>query len=122
MVVDTSVWVEYLRATGTHTDAVLTQAVRANDAIGVPDVVRLELLAGAGSDWQVRDLQRLLARFTALPTASPGDLETAGRCTGQHGARGRPSARCWTASSLLLRCGRTSQYWRGTATSRRSHG
>ena len=77
MVVDTSAWVEYLRATGSPADVALTQAVRQGDPIGVPDVVRLELLAGAGGDEQVRDLQRLLARFTALPTASPADHEVA---------------------------------------------
>ncbi len=89
MIVDTSAWVEYLRATGSRADAVLTGAVRAAQAIGVPDVVRLELLAGAGTDEQVCDLQRLLARCTALPAASPADHETAaalyraGRRTGQ---------------------------------------
>jgi predicted nucleic acid-binding protein len=77
MIVDTSAWVEYLRATGSRADAALSGAVGAADAIGVPDVVRLELLAGAGTDEQVRDLQRLLARFHAVPAASPADHETA---------------------------------------------
>ena len=77
MVVDTSAWVEYLRATGSPVDAALTAAVRAADPIGVPDVVRLELLAGAGTEEQVRELQRLLARFSAMPAASPADQDTA---------------------------------------------
>ena len=77
MVVDTSAWVEYLRATGSPADAALTDAVRASDDLGVPDVVRLELLAGAGTDVQVRDLQRLLGRFQAMPAASPADHESA---------------------------------------------
>ena len=77
MIVDTSAWVEYLRATGSRADAAVTEAVRAGTDIAVPDVVRLELLAGAGSDEQVRDLQRLLARFYALPAASPADHEVA---------------------------------------------
>ena len=77
MVVDTSAWVEYLRATGSRVDTALTAAVRAGDPIGVPDVVRLELLAGAGTDGQVRDLERLLARYSAMPAASPADHDTA---------------------------------------------
>ena len=77
IVVDTSAWVEYLRGTGSRADVALTGAVRDGTPIGVPDIVRLELLAGAGSDDQVRDLRRLLARFTALPAAAPGDHEVA---------------------------------------------
>ena len=77
MVVDTSAWVEYLRATGSPADAALTAAIRAGDPIGVPDVVRLELLAGAGTEEQVRELARLLARFSAMPGASPADHDTA---------------------------------------------
>lgn len=104
MVVDTSAWVEYLRATGSPADAALTDAVRASDDIGVPDVVRLELLAGAGTDVQVRDLQRLLGRFHALPAASPADHETAAalyRAARRTGATVRSLLDCLVAAAAL---------------------
>lgn len=104
MVVDTSAWVEYLRATGSPADAALTDAVRASDDIGVPDVVRLELLAGAGTDVQVRDLQRLLGRFQAMPAASPADHETAAalyRAARRTGATVRSLLDCLVAAAAL---------------------
>ena len=104
MVVDTSAWVEYLRATGSPADAALTNAVRASDDIGVPDVVRLELLAGAGTDVQVRDLQRLLGRFHAMPAASPADHETAAalyRAARRTGATVRSLLDCLVAAAAL---------------------
>lgn len=104
MIVDTSAWVEYLRATGSPADAALTDAVRASDDIGVPDVVRLELLAGAGTDVQVRDLQRLLGRFQAMPAASPADHETAAalyRAARRTGATVRSLLDCLVAAAAL---------------------
>ena len=104
MVVDTSAWVEYLRATGSRADAALTDAVRASEDIGVPDVVRLELLAGAGTDTQVRDLQRLLGRFQAMPAASPADHETAAalyRAARRTGATVRSLLDCLVAAAAL---------------------
>ncbi len=77
IVVDTSAWVEYLRKTGSPANTALKRAVEAEDQLGVVDVVRMELLAGAGSDEQVATVTRLLARGVALPTLSPGDHEYA---------------------------------------------
>lgn len=77
MVVDTSAWVEYLRATRSASDRRLTAAIRNGDDVLVPDVVRLELLAGAGDEAAAHDLRRLLARCTALPAASPADHDAA---------------------------------------------
>jgi predicted nucleic acid-binding protein len=77
MVVDTSAWVEFLRSTRSKVDRRLTDAVRRETELGVPDIVRLELLAGAGSEAAVGDLSRLLARFTALPASSPADHDLA---------------------------------------------
>lgn len=77
IVVDTSAWVEFLRATGSNVDRRLAKAMRLGQELGVVDVVRLELLAGARDDDAANDLRRLLARFTALPAASPGDHEAA---------------------------------------------
>jgi predicted nucleic acid-binding protein len=77
MVVDTSAWVEYLRATGSRSDRLLTDAIRKGHEVLVPDVVRLELLAGAADEPAAHDLRRLLARCTAVPAASPADHDAA---------------------------------------------
>ena len=77
MVVDTSAWVEYLRATGSKSDDAITRAIHAGDELAVLDVVRLELLAGTGSEARADELRRFLARFTAVPAASPADHEHA---------------------------------------------
>lgn len=77
MLVDTSAWVEYLRATGSHGDRAITAAIRKGSDILVPDVVRLELLAGAVDEAAAHDLRRLLARCTAVPAASPADHDVA---------------------------------------------
>ena len=76
IVVDTSAWVEYLRGTGSTTAVAVRAAIASTDELGVPDVVRLELLAGS-ADSDVDVLRRFLARFTALPAASPSDHELA---------------------------------------------
>jgi predicted nucleic acid-binding protein len=77
MVVDTSAWVEYLRRTGSPANTALRDALIRGDELGVVDVVRMELLAGAGGDEQVLTVSRLLARGVALPALSPGDHEYA---------------------------------------------
>jgi predicted nucleic acid-binding protein len=76
IVVDTSAWVESCE-TGSPTNTALKRAVEAEDELGVVDVVRVELLAGAGGDGQVVTVSRLLARGFALPAVSPGDHEPA---------------------------------------------
>jgi predicted nucleic acid-binding protein len=78
MLVDTSAWVEFLRGTGSPVAAALRSAIEEERDLGVPDVVRLELLAGAAES-AVDDLQRLLARFEAVPTMSPADHDLAAR-------------------------------------------
>lgn len=77
IIADTSAWVEFLRATGSDVDRAMTAAVEDAQAVAVPDVVRLELLAGGGSEAAAQDLARLLARFAAAPTSSPGDHDVA---------------------------------------------
>jgi predicted nucleic acid-binding protein len=70
----------------------------------VPDVVRLELLSGAGTDVQVRDLQRLLGRFQAMPAASPADHETAAalyRAARRTGSTVRSLLDCLVAAAAL---------------------
>ena len=77
IVIDTSAWVEFLRATGSAVDEQVAGAVAGRGPVGVVDVVKLELLAGARDEDAADDLKRLLARFTPLPTSSPADHELA---------------------------------------------
>lgn len=93
IVVDTSAWVEYLRGTGSPANMALKRALVAEDELGVVDVVRMELLAGAGSDEQVVTVSRLLARGIALPTLSRGTTSTRRACTGPPVVPVRRSAR-----------------------------
>jgi predicted nucleic acid-binding protein len=76
ILVDTSAWIEYLRATGSPAHRSVRAAVENDDDLGVLDIVRLELLAGA-TEQGAEDLRRFLGRFTAVPTASPADHELA---------------------------------------------
>jgi predicted nucleic acid-binding protein len=77
ILVDTSAWIEFVRATGSRAHLAVRTAVEQNLELGVPDVVRMELLAGARDDSQVASLQSLLARFTHVPASSPHDHDVA---------------------------------------------
>ena len=77
IVVDSSAWVEYLRGTGSPADTALRAELFEDGVLGVVDVVRLELLAGATTEEQVSVVTRLLARAVALPLLSPADHEHA---------------------------------------------
>ena len=74
ILIDTSAWVEFLRATDTCTD-VAVQAALAGE-IATCDPVRMELLAGARSEQELSNLRSLLSRAVHLPTAS-SDYEEA---------------------------------------------
>ena len=66
ILVDTSAWIEFLRNTGSRAcnlvDEVLAQE------IAICDSVRMEVLAGARDEAQLRSLRRLLARAVVVPT------------------------------------------------------
>jgi predicted nucleic acid-binding protein len=73
ILVDTSAWVEYLRATGSLTHRRLRDLVAQDADLAIADVVVMELLAGARDRRHHSDLRRLLRRFTLAPV---GGLET----------------------------------------------
>ena len=56
-VVDTSAWIEYLRATGSKQDLALGRALQAEDGVLMPAVVLQELLQGARSPQHYLALQ-----------------------------------------------------------------
>jgi predicted nucleic acid-binding protein len=74
ILIDTSAWVEFLRDTGSlvcnRVDSLL------DDEIATCHPVRMEVLAGARDDRHLRDLRRLLARASLIPT-EPSDYEEA---------------------------------------------
>lgn len=63
ILVDTSAWVEYDRATGSPVDHRLTALIAESDEVAVTEPVVMEILAGARNDYRERDLRRLLDRF-----------------------------------------------------------
>ena len=75
ILVDSSAWVEFLRNTGSLACLRLRELVRTEN-IAVCDAVRMEVLAGAGDQSNLRYLQRLLARPTPIPMQS-SDYENA---------------------------------------------
>lgn len=76
IVIDTSAWVEFLRATGSDENLAVRRLVASGEVL-VPDVVQMELLVGTKSEETADDLARFLARFVALPSSSPADHEHA---------------------------------------------
>ena len=75
--VDTSAWVEYLRATGTATHRQVHRLVQDEAPLHTTDTVVMEILAGAGDDAHVAQLRRLLSRCEFLPTHGLEDFEQA---------------------------------------------
>lgn len=79
ILVDTSAWVEFDRATGSPTDARLTGLVADTDLVAVTEPVIMEIVAGARDDRRERDLRRLLARFPLLRFDPVVDFDGAAR-------------------------------------------
>lgn len=77
ILVDTSAWIEFDRATESAVDLRLTRALEQQEPLATTGVVVLELLAGGRDDRHVTDLQRLLAGCRFLPLEEPTDHEVA---------------------------------------------
>lgn len=78
MLIDSSAWIEYLRGTGSATDAAVDALIRRDASITTCQPVTMEVLAGGRSESHTRQLERLLARATLLPT-EPTDWIDAAR-------------------------------------------
>lgn len=78
MLLDSSAWIEYLRATGSPTHMTVRSLIRDDASIAICEPVVMELLAGGRSDAHTRELERLLARATLLST-QPSDWVDASR-------------------------------------------
>ena len=79
ILVDTSAWVEFDRATGSPTDRRLTALIRRDGPVAVTEPVVMEVLAGARSEQREEDLRRLLLRFDLLPFDAAADFDGAVR-------------------------------------------
>jgi predicted nucleic acid-binding protein len=75
--VDTSAWVEFLRATGSDAHLAVRGLLELDAAIHTTDVVVMELLAGARGDEHWAQLRRLLAGCEHLPVEGLADYEAA---------------------------------------------
>jgi predicted nucleic acid-binding protein len=72
--VDTSAWVEFLRATGSMVCSTVDDLL--SDDLVICDAVSMEVLAGARDDRHLGQLRGLLARATVAPT-TPADYDEA---------------------------------------------
>jgi predicted nucleic acid-binding protein len=79
ILVDTSAWVEYDRATTSAVDRRLAELISDNDEIAVTEPVIMEVLAGARDDIREADLRRLLRRCALLRFDAAVDFEAAAR-------------------------------------------
>lgn len=83
ILVDTSAWVEYDRATGSPVDQRLADLIAADGPVGVTEPVVMEVLAGARTGEREADLRRLLLRFDLLRFDPVIDFDGAARIYGR---------------------------------------
>ena len=79
ILVDTSVWVEFDRGTGSPTDRRLTELIATTDDVAVTEPIIMEVIAGARDHRRERDLRRLMARFVLVPFDPISDFDAASR-------------------------------------------
>ncbi|HEX3693306.1 MAG TPA: PIN domain nuclease [Solirubrobacteraceae bacterium] len=77
ILVDSSAWIEYLRATGSPVDRCVQASLKRKFPLATTGVVMLEVLAGARDESHARKLGRLLGGCTLLPAQEPSDHEAA---------------------------------------------
>ena len=77
ILVDTSAWVEFDRATASSVDARLTELIATTDQVAVSEPVIMEVLAGARDDRRATDLRRLMDRFSLLRFDASVDFDAA---------------------------------------------
>ncbi len=79
ILVDTSAWIEYDRATGSRVHLRLRELITEDGPVAVTEPVIAEVLAGARDDVRERQLRRLLDRFDLLPFEAALDFDGAVR-------------------------------------------
>jgi predicted nucleic acid-binding protein len=77
ILVDSSAWIEFLRATGSPAHLRLRTALRQGVALACTDVIVMEILAGARDEADRDRLRRLLYGQEFLAVDGPADYEAA---------------------------------------------
>ncbi len=77
ILIDSSAWVEFLRATGSRCHRRLRSALREGAELASSDVIVMEILAGARDEVDRDRLRRLLYSVEFLPVEGPADYERA---------------------------------------------
>jgi predicted nucleic acid-binding protein len=77
ILVDTSAWVEYLRATGSRVHRKMRALLESGQPLASTEVVVMEVLAGARDDSHWERLRRLLFGCEFLPLTGLSDYEDA---------------------------------------------
>jgi predicted nucleic acid-binding protein len=77
ILIDSSAWIEFLRATGSSTHRRLRSALEEGAALACTDVILMEILAGARDDADRDRLRRLLFSVEFLAVEGPADYELA---------------------------------------------
>ena len=75
--VDTSAWVEFLRATGSDVHHELRRLLDSETTLHTTDVIVMEVLAGARDEPHLTKLRRLVSTTTFLPINGLDDFERA---------------------------------------------
>ncbi len=79
ILVDSSAWVEFDRATGSAVDRQLTELISQGESIAVTEPILMEVLAGARDEQRSDDLRRLLTSFGWVAADPIADFEGAAR-------------------------------------------
>ena len=79
ILVDTSAWVEYDRATNSTADQRLAELIAEEGALAITEPVLMEVLAEARSEARMEDLRRLLLRCALVPFDAVTDFDAATR-------------------------------------------
>ena len=79
ILVDTSAWIEYDRATGSTADRRIAELIADDGPLMFTEPVLMEVLAGARDDAREDDLRRMLLRFSLAPFDAITDVDAATR-------------------------------------------
>ncbi len=77
ILVDTSAWVEYLRATDSAAHRTLRALIESDEQLATSEPIVMEILAGAQDEVHVQRLRRLMNRASLLPLDGLADFEHA---------------------------------------------
>lgn len=79
IVVDTSVWVEFFRGTGSAPDLHLRELIAEDAPIALTEMILTELLQGFKNEREAREAERNLLAYPLVKLESPGDFVLAAK-------------------------------------------